>query len=70
MISVSDDPEDGVDETAGINNNEFCVDPERAAEAQNPDGLFNTREIPADPERALEPMAFRLLVRFILWILT
>ena len=62
MVTLSDDPEDAVDEMADRNNREICVasswylalswassDPERAAEGPNTDGLFNTCEIVAEP---------------------
>ena len=82
MITPSDDPEDTADETAGISNREFCVDPERAIEAMSSDPhTSRTRElhqdlvraaedglqIPADPERAFE-IPIRTRIRILMWI--
>ena len=37
MITPSDDPEDAINETVGMNNREFCANLERAIEALSSD---------------------------------
>ena len=58
MRTSSDEPEGAVDETAGMNPRDFCLDPERAIETPS---SANTGEILADPESAIQSLRSALL---------